>query len=196
MNTKAPAARQSARYHRGVLLADGRIEIVQADLTTLGVDAIVNAANESLLGGGGVDGAIHRAAGPELLAVCRTLGGCATGQAVITPGFELPAHFVIHTVGPVWRGGGHDEDVLLASAYRTSLRLVVEHGLASVAFPAISCGIYGFPLERATRIAVREVWDFVQGTQDVRVVFCVFGDEARATYHRVAAELVHGPSLS
>lgn len=171
-------------------MLERRIEIVHADITTLEVDAIVNAANESLLGGGGVDGAIHRAAGPELLAYCRTLGGCPTGHAKISPGFELPARFVIHTVGPVWRGGGHDEDALLAAAYRNSLAHVVEHGLRSVAFPAISCGVYAFPLERATRIALREIVDFVQTTAEIRVICCVFDETARATYQGVAAELV------
>ena len=166
------------------------IEIVRADITTLGVDAIVNAANESLLGGGGVDGAIHRAAGPELLEVCKTLGGCRTGSAKITPGFRLPARFVIHAVGPVWRGGGHGEDDLLTSAYRDSLRLVGEHDLKSVAFPAISTGIFGYPLWRATRIALREGWDFLQGTPRFeRLVFCVFSDEALEVYHECAAEL-------
>lgn len=167
-----------------------RIAIIQADITTLEVDAIVNAANESLLGGGGVDGAIHRAAGPKLLAHCRTLGGCKTGDAKITPGFDLPARYVIHTVGPVWRGGTHSEDALLAAAYRNSLRLVSEHNLRTVAFPAISTGIYAFPLERATRIAVREGWDYVQTTPIDKLVFCVFGEEARTTYHRVLHELL------
>jgi len=166
------------------------IEIVRADITTLGVDAIVNAANESLLGGGGVDGAIHRSAGPELLDACKTLGGCRTGSAKITPGFRLPARFVIHAVGPVWRGGGHGEDDLLTSAYRDSLRLVGEHDLKSVAFPAISTGIFGYPLWRATRIAIREGWDFLQGTPRFeRLVFCVFSDEALEVYHECAAEL-------
>jgi len=166
------------------------IEIVRADITTLAVDAIVNAANESLLGGGGVDGAIHRSAGPELLDACKTLGGCRTGSAKITPGFRLPARFVIHAVGPVWRGGGHGEDDLLTSAYRDSLRLVGEHDLKSVAFPAISTGIFGYPLWRATRIAIREGWDFLQGTPRFeRLVFCVFSDEALEVYHECAAEL-------
>lgn len=133
------------------------IEVWQGDITTLQVDAIVNAANSSLLGGGGVDGAIHRAAGPELVAHCRTLGGCPTGDARITPGFGLPADYVIHTVGPVWRGGEHDEPELLAACYRNSLLLAERQGLRSVAFPAISCGIYGYPHEAAASIAILEL---------------------------------------
>ena len=141
----------------------GRVELVQADITTLEVDAIVNAANTSLLGGGGVDGAIHRAAGPELLAECRTIGGCPTGQARITRGYRLPAKWVIHTVGPVWSGGGRGEADLLASAYRSSLALAAqpEYGIDTVAFPSISTGVYGFPVRLASEIAVNEIDRFL-----------------------------------
>ena len=167
----------------------GRIALVQGDITRLDVDAVVNAANASLLGGGGVDGAIHRAAGPELLAECRTLGGARTGEAKLTRGHRLPARFVIHAVGPVWQGGGAGEDAALASCYRSALAIAAERGLRSIAFPAISTGVYRFPLERATRIAVAEVRRALAvPTSLERVVFCCFSADDRDVYERVLDE--------
>ena len=160
------------------------LEIVEGDITKMAVDAIVNAANEHLLGGGGVDGATHRAAGPDLLAECRTIGGCPTGKARITKGYNLPAKHVIHTVGPVWNGGGHGEDALLEYCYRNSLALARAAGVKTIAFPAISTGVYGFPVERAAQIAVTTVTDELDRDRAgiVRVIFCTFGAEATAAY--------------
>jgi len=167
-----------------------RIEIVEGDITRMAVDAIVNAANTTLLGGGGVDGAIHRAAGPGLLDECRALGGCPTGGAKLTGGHDLPARFVIHAVGPVWKGGDRGEDRLLASCYRTSLELAVQHGARTVAFPAISCGVYGYPLERAARVAVGEVLRFLDGDRHIDKVYHVcFGGTVRSAYVEALNEL-------
>src|SRR5437867_8779478 len=166
--------------------AANRIEVVEGDITKQRVDAIVNAANTTLLGGGGVDGAIHRAAGPELLEQCRALGGCPTGQAKVTTGYKLPAKWVIHTVGPVWRGGSHREEELLASCYRNSLALAEQKGARTIAFPSISTGAYGFPMERAARIAVTEIKKFLERNSSMeKVVLVCFGRSAFDT-HREA----------
>jgi len=163
-----------------------RIELLQADITSLEVDAIVNAANNTLLGGGGVDGAIHRAAGKELLNACRLIGGCPTGEARITPGFNLPVKYVIHTVGPVWRGGKNNEDALLESCYLESLKLAVEHNCNSIAFPNISTGVYGFPKERAAEIAIKSVLTFLQTSPlPKKVIFVCFGYENAELYGRL-----------
>ena len=167
-----------------------KIEIIRDDITTLPVDAIVNAANSALLRGGGVCGAIHRAAGPELEAECRTLGGCPTGEARITQGYRLPARHVIHAVGPVWHGGDQGEPELLAACYRHSLTLAVQHGLRTIAFPAISCGIFGYPAAAAARIAVSEVKNFLDANEAIDKVYLIcFGDEIYAAYQRAAEAL-------
>lgn len=167
-----------------------RIEIILGDITKLQVDAIVNAANNSLLGGGGVDGAIHRAAGPKLLEECRGLGGCKTGEAKITKGYNLPAKYVIHTVGPVWRGGNNNEDELLKNAYRNSLKLAKENNIKTIAFPAISTGVYAFPLDRAADIALHEVLNFLKNDDTIeKVIFVQFSDKAYKLYEDKLKEI-------
>lgn len=165
-----------------------RFEIVQGDITKQEVDAIVNAANSSLLGGGGVDGAIHRTAGPELLKECRQLGGCRTGEAKLTRGYRLPAKWVIHTVGPVWRGGMYNEDQLLASCYRNSLALAVQKGLKTMAFPSVSTGVYGFPVDRAARIVIREITDFLMNNDFIDNIYMVAFDTKTYQAYKEALE--------
>ena len=164
----------------------GNIEIVRGDVTKLDVDAIVNAANTTLLGGGGVDGAIHRAAGPELLAECQTLGGCRPGEAKITRGYRLPARYVIHTVGPIWRGGKRGEPETLANCYRSSLQIAVENGIKTIAFPAISCGAYGYPTPDAAQIALETVRDFLAAADRIdKVTFVLWGDNIYDAYQQL-----------
>ncbi|NLO10893.1 MAG: O-acetyl-ADP-ribose deacetylase [Candidatus Cloacimonetes bacterium] len=165
------------------------IHLIKGDISTFAGDAIVNAANTSLLGGGGVDGAIHRAAGPELLAECKTLGGCPTGEAKITSGYKLTSRHVIHTVGPIWRGGSQNEAALLASCYQNSLQLALSHGLTSIAFPNISTGVYGFPKDLAAEIALRSVRRFLDKNPDVEVSFYCFDDENYSLYRGLIEDL-------
>jgi O-acetyl-ADP-ribose deacetylase (regulator of RNase III) len=170
-----------------------RVQVVRADITTLKVDAIVNAANRSLCGGGGVDGAIHRAAGPELLAECRTLGGCETGSAKITAGYRLPARYVVHAVGPVWDGGDNGEDALLAGCYATSLRLAREHGVRSIAFPAISCGAYRFPLPRAARVAMTAIEEELREYPQLEtLMIAAFDRQVESAFERARVQVMSG----
>jgi len=163
-----------------------KIEILRGNITKLEVDAIVNAANTTLLGGGGVDGAIHHAAGPDLLAECRMIGGCRPGEAKITQGYRLPARFIIHTVGPIWHGGKHDEAQILTDCYRNSLQLAAENQVKTIAFPAISCGAYGYPLEKAAHIAITTTRDFLATNKEIqKVIFVVWGEEVYNAYRRI-----------
>jgi O-acetyl-ADP-ribose deacetylase len=192
---RACSASRLSEYVSGNAMNEARLQdriaVVEGDIAKQAVEAIVNAANTTLLGGGGVDGAIHRSAGPELLAECRTLGGCATGSAKITKGYRLPAKFVIHTVGPVWRDGKHGEDELLASCYRSCFALVEQHQIRTVAFPSISTGAYGFPMERAARIALTETRDFLQRNSIVEKVLLVcFGKIAFNIHARTMNEII------
>jgi O-acetyl-ADP-ribose deacetylase (regulator of RNase III) len=172
---------------------DERVQIVEGDITRQEVEAIVNAANNSLLGGGGVDGAIHRAAGPELLEETRRIGGCPTGEARVSKGYRLPAKWVIHTVGPIWAGGRRNEEDLLAGCYRNSLKAARDLGISSIAFPSISTGAYGFPLERATEIALEETRKFLESDEDLeKVVFVCFGERAYNTYRETSKQIFGG----
>jgi len=180
---------KSIGSHPDVKTAFDRMHIIRGDITKIDVDAIVNAANTALLGGGGVDGAIHRAAGPQLLEECKTLGGCAGGEAKITRGYNLPPRFVIHTVGPYWRGGKRGEAKVLTSCYRNSLRLALEHGIRSIAFPAISCGAYRYPIEQAVKIVVDTTRAFLAGTDKIdKVVFVLASDEIVTAYREALHE--------
>jgi O-acetyl-ADP-ribose deacetylase (regulator of RNase III) len=191
VNLPSPVERGGGRGNKRRFLMDPRVEIVEGDITKQQVDAIVNAANTSLLGGGGVDGAIHRAAGPELLEETRKLGGCPTGEARVSKGYRLPAKHVIHTVGPVWAGGNKNEDGLLAGCYRNSLKAAKDLKIESIAFPSISTGAYGFPLERATEIALKETKKFLEtDTTLSKVVFVCFGEKALTTYKKVAEKVL------
>lgn len=172
--------------HKPTLTAMEKVELIKGDITKLNVDAIVNAANSSLLGGGGVDGAIHRAAGPELLQECMKLNGCRTGDAKVTGGYNLPAKYVIHTVGPVWHGGGSDEESLLKNCYKRSLEEAINHKIRSIAFPNISTGVYRFPKELAAKIAIKEVTGFIKQTNEIdKVIFCCFDDDNYELYARI-----------
>ena len=170
-------------------MTDQYIEIIQGDITKVEVDAIVNAANKTLLGGGGVDGAIHRAAGPKLLEECRTLGGCETGEAKITRGYNLPAKFVIHTVGPIWHEGKSNEAELLRNCYLNSLKLAEEHGLKTIAFPAISTGAYGYPIEEAAKIAIKAVRDYLKNSKIEKAILVLFSDRDRQVYERTMKQV-------